>query len=261
MTAASLSEALHWVAQVPTLLVALDFDGTLAPEVDDPEQARMLPAAQEAIGRLALLPRTPVALVSGRGLPSLERVAGVTDSVTLVGSHGVEMRYQGRERSLLGTHDLERRRLLGEVLAASVDQHDGVWLEAKPVGFAVHTRLVTHDAAAEAQRSARAAVAASSLSDITERAGKNVLEFAVRPATKGDGIVELRTLTGADAVLFAGDDVTDEDALAALEDGDLGLKCGAPPTHAQFCVPAPADVAEVLLQLAEQRSAYVHRRE
>ena len=48
--------ALRELARVPHLLVALDFDGTLAPEVDSPEQARALPEAREAVLRLLALP-------------------------------------------------------------------------------------------------------------------------------------------------------------------------------------------------------------
>src|ERR1700709_1011922 len=87
--------ALREIARVKRLLVALDFDGTLAPEVDDPEQARAIPEARAAVLALLALPNTRVALVSGRSLASLEQVADVPDSVLLVGSHGVEFRLDG----------------------------------------------------------------------------------------------------------------------------------------------------------------------
>src|SRR5690554_7005804 len=84
--------ALRELARTKRLLVALDFDGTLAPEVDDPEHARATPEAREAVLRLLDLPNTRVALVSGRALRSLEQVAGLPDNVLLVGSHGIELR-------------------------------------------------------------------------------------------------------------------------------------------------------------------------
>ncbi|HEX3679655.1 MAG TPA: trehalose-phosphatase [Galbitalea sp.] len=77
--------ALHELARVKRLLVALDFDGTLAPEVDDPETARAIPEARAAVLDLLELPNTRVALVSGRSLASLEQVSNLPDNALLVG--------------------------------------------------------------------------------------------------------------------------------------------------------------------------------
>src|SRR6188768_1124490 len=89
--------ALRELARTRTLLVALDFDGTLAPEVDDPARARALPAAREAVLRLLAMPRTRVAVVSGRAIESLEEVVDLPDNTLLVGSHGVEFRLDQKE--------------------------------------------------------------------------------------------------------------------------------------------------------------------
>ena len=61
-------------------------------------------------------------------------------------------------------------------------------------------------------------------------------------ASKGEGIAFLRQATGATATVFAGDDTTDEDALARLLPGDLGVKVGLDFTQAQFRVEAPVHV-------------------
>ncbi len=87
-----------------------------------------------------------------------------------------------------------------------------------------------------------------------ERGGKDILEFAVRHVTKGDAVDRLRELRGADAVFFAGDDVTDEDAFAVLRDGDVGVKVGAGETRAGFRVTDPAALTDVLKQLARLRA-------
>jgi trehalose-6-phosphatase len=71
---AELQAALEALAATDRLLVALDFDGTLAPTVDRPEDARAVPAAREAIQRLVALEDTWVAYVSGRALDSLIQV-------------------------------------------------------------------------------------------------------------------------------------------------------------------------------------------
>lgn len=249
----AMADALGLIATTPHLLVALDFDGTLAPEVDHPLEARALPEASEAILRLLALPDTSVALISGRALDSLEHVAQVPASVLLVGSHGVEYRIGGETEVALSDAEREQRAIVSTILHEVAAHYDAVRVEEKPAGLALHTRLASDDVTAEAQAEVRRRVAAETMG-VRERVGKNVLEFAVRSASKGDGIHRLRALTGATAVFFAGDDVTDEDAFGVLAPGDFGLKCGAGATAAAHRVGAPADVAHVLEDLAELRA-------
>jgi trehalose 6-phosphate phosphatase len=85
-----------------------------------------------------------------------------------------------------------------------------------------------------------------------------VLEFSVRGETKGDAVEHLRAYTSANAVFYAGDDVTDEDAFAALGPDDLGLKSGAGETIASHRVAGPHQVAQVLALLAEFRDGTAH---
>jgi trehalose 6-phosphate phosphatase len=251
----ALVAGLRRIAQVRRLLVALDFDGTLAPEVDSPEQARALPEAREAVLRLLAMPGTRVALVSGRALRSLVQVADLPDSTLLVGSHGVEIRLDDPHgRVSLDTAELEQVEVLQEVLGEVADSIDQVWLEAKPAGFALHTRLATEHNSRVAHLVALSEAHAE-IDNLTVRHGKNVLEFSIRPTTKGEALEHLRRYTAADAVFYAGDDVTDEDAFAALRPQDIGLKSGAGDTIAGFRVAGPAEVADVLATLAAFRAA------
>jgi trehalose 6-phosphate phosphatase len=249
--------ALRELARTRTLLIALDFDGTLAPEVDVPDQARALPEAREAVLRLAAMPRTRVALVSGRALKSLEHVTDLPDSVLLVGSHGIELRLDEPARLSLDTAEMAQVDVLHTVLGEVADAVDQVWLEPKPAGFALHTRLATEHNSRVAHLVARSEASAE-IDDLTIREGKNVLEFSVRSTTKGEAVEHLRQYTKADAVFFAGDDVTDEDAFAALGADDLGLKSGEGPTLANFRVPGPIQVARALALLADLREGDVH---
>ncbi|WP_025157341.1 trehalose-phosphatase [Leifsonia aquatica] len=257
-SAIALAGAIRRLAETERLLVALDFDGTLAPFVDVPRGARALPEAKAALDRLEKLPDTWVAYVSGRPLESLEAVTEADEDALLIGSHGVEIRF-GRDGVSLDLSDQERDTLarLGETLQQLVDAFPGTKLEVKPVGFGVHYRTVEGDRGPEVVR--RAYDAAAAVSDaLTVRDGKDIIEFSVRGADKGDGIERLREYTRASAVLFAGDDVTDEDGLRVLRprDGDVGVKVGAGETAAEYRVADERAIATLLTLLAEARASF-----
>lgn len=240
--------ALEALAARPVLL-ALDFDGTLSPLVDHPLDARPLPASMEAVERLAAREDLVVALVSGRGLEELAQVAGpVPEGTWLVGSHGAE---HGRVRD--GVFVLEPFELAPEAQAAQealvaqaeeiAARHEGVLVQRKPTTVLVHTKMA--EAVVE-DLATREAVALGKEHGLKTVVGKHIVEIAVHPATKGDGIDVLREATGAAAVVYLGDDTTDEDALERLREGDVGIKVGGGPTHASFRVGSPEDVAELL---------------
>lgn len=245
------------LAGTDRLLVALDVDGTLAPLDDEPMRVRMLPAARDAVLALAALPDTTVALVSGRTLHDLRVITEHTgDSpLLLAGSHGAEYWLPGegeRPRDEDAADAVLRDELRGraEELVAPLD---GAWIEPKTFGFAVHTRLADAATAAAAQDAVDALIAAEA-SAWRRRTGRDIVEYASRAEGKDTALALLRRRTGATAVLFAGDDLTDEDALAGLGPDDLGVLVGDRPTHAGVRVPDIAAMAELLRQLADLRA-------
>ncbi|CAA9434810.1 MAG: Trehalose-6-phosphate phosphatase [uncultured Pseudonocardia sp.] len=244
-----LGTALDGLAAAPRLLVALDFDGVLAPIVDVPSQARPLPGSARALGALATLPDTTVALVSGRGLADLAAVSGFGAPVRLVGSHGGEFDDGG---AVLDDEQRARLESLTAELETLVDGAPGVALEHKPAGVAVHVRNAAPDVAARVLDAVRAGPARRAGVDATP--GKAVLDLAVLQVDKGLAIDVLRERTGADAVLFAGDDVTDETGFAVLRAGDVGVKVGEGETAAAHRVPDPPAVAQFLEHLLALRA-------
>ncbi len=245
------------VIRAARLLVALDFDGTLAPRDDEPMAVRMLPAARAAVDELARLPRTTVALVSGRSIADLIVISEHTaDSpIHLAGSHGAEFWHPGdgpHAPALAADEAAEGDRLR---LAAerSVQDLAGVWIEPKTFGFAVHTRQAETEQTRLAQDRIEQLMAREAPA-WRRRTGFDILEYASRVEGKDAAVERLRLLTGADAVIFAGDDVTDEDALAHLEPQDLGLHVGDGPTAASVSVPDIAALAELLAELARARA-------
>jgi trehalose 6-phosphate phosphatase len=244
----SLDDAVRTLAAVPRLLIALDFDGVLAPIVDVPSDARPLPAAAAALGSLATLPDTTVALVSGRGLADLAAVSGFGAPIRLVGSHGGEFDDGG---AVLDDEQRARLDALTAELAELVDGEPGVKLEHKPAGIAVHVRGAAADVGTRVLEAVRTGPAARPGIDATP--GKAVLDLAVLQVNKGLALDVLRERVAADAVLFAGDDVTDETAFARLRPGDVGVKVGDGATAAEHRVAGPPDVAALLELLLASR--------
>lgn len=254
--APELREALRRIADTGQLLVAMDFDGTMAPIVDSAHDARPLPRSAAAFAGLAVLPRTTTALISGRALASLREVASPPVDTLLIGSHGAEA-WLGPGSTELALEE-DQKALLAEVrsvLAEIVAEAPGTSLEDKPAGVVLHTRQADDDVAEDAVAAARASL--QDRKGVFLKEGKRVLETSVVHASKGEGIAFLRQATGATAVLFAGDDVTDEDAFGRLEPGDVGVKVGFDFTQAQFRVESPVHIVELLEVLLQERSIRV----
>ncbi|MGA7147405.1 MAG: trehalose-phosphatase, partial [Microbacterium sp.] len=171
------------------------------------------------------------------------------------GSHGAEFWYPG-EGARTHADEPDEARLrdeLRERAEAATSGLAGVWIEPKRFGLGVHTRKATPADAFEANRLVDAMVAAEAPA-WRRRTGHNIIEYAFRHEGKDSAVAELRAHTDASAVLFAGDDVTDEDALRSLTTTDLGVHVGSKPTAATLCVPDIAALAAVLAVIAGERS-------
>jgi trehalose 6-phosphate phosphatase len=226
-------------------LVASDFDGTLAPIVNNPADARPLAEAAVALVELADLPSTASALISGRALDTLRSLSSMPESVHLVGSHGAEF-------ASGFSHDIDESLLqtMFDTLNAIAAERPGVTVELKPASVALHVRNASADDGQAALAAAREA-AASWDAQATE--GKAVLEFAVISTDKGEAVDILRDQHNADAVVFFGDDVTDEKAFRRLRESDVGVKVGPGETLARYRIETPDDVAAALEYLLEAR--------
>jgi len=255
---AALTRALDALAASPRPLVALDFDGVLAPLVDDRDAARPLERSAAAVAALAELGgerAVEVALVSGRPLESLVRLAAPPAQVGLVGSHGAEVRLPDEDEASAPL-DAAQRALLGDVVErvrAVVADHPGTDVETKPAGVVLHTRLADVATASSAQRAV--GDGPGRLPGVRALRGKDVVELAVLDVDKGRSVQMLRERVGASAVLYVGDDVTDEHAFAVLDAtaGDVGVKVGAGATAAGFRVADPEAVSALLEHLLGAR--------
>ncbi|MDR1393253.1 MAG: trehalose-phosphatase [Bifidobacteriaceae bacterium] len=235
------------------LLVGLDFDGTLAPLVDNPEDSRPLPASAAALRRLAELPAVALALVSGRPARDLARLAGPPEGTWLAGSHGGEHGIVKHGLALvdpvnLSTAQLAQLERIRYQLGRLAERGDGAWVETKPFAAVLHTRLMS-DTKAAASLEAEAAALGRRLG-VEPLTGHKVVELAVLPIGKAGALDRLKHLTGADRMVFIGDDTTDELAFRQIIPPDLSIKVGPGPTAAARRLGGPPDVAVFLRDLA-----------
>jgi trehalose-phosphatase len=190
-----------------SLLLAFDFDGTIAPIVDRPDDARLDRTWSATIQEMSLRSGVAVAIISGRDLEDLhQRTSSL--HVYRAGSHGAEcsdpagrMLWGAESSPLVLNHEI------AELLARADFR-----IERKKFGLAVHFRHLP----ASAVRSSVLDhfVAWARTHDLDILVGRSVIEARVRSRNKVSALRLLARHTGAQRVLFAGDDVTDFEALS-----------------------------------------------
>ncbi len=247
-----LGEKIRHLARVPTLLVASDYDGTIAPLVDDPMAAVANRDAVAAMRSLAELANTHVAAISGRSLRDLATLSRFPEEIRLVGSHGSE--FDLGFASQLAPELTELRERLARAVHELGMKYDAL-VEEKPTGVTFHLRTLSEEQATLARDELVRGPA--SWDGVYTRTGHDVLEMAVVQTHKGTALGILRAQVGASAVIFLGDDVTDEDAFNTLAGPDVGVKVGAGQTAADFRVKDTDTVAKILALLAELRSEWL----
>jgi trehalose-phosphatase len=244
-----IEERIGEIARVPVLLIASDYDGTLAPLVEDPDEAVPRREAIVALRRLAELPNTHVAVISGRSLAELARLSGLPEEVRLVGSHGSE--FDQDFSHTLAPELVTRRDELERDLAAIATDAPGALVESKPASVAFHYRNAERKIGEAAL--ARVMDGPGTRPGVFLKHGKMVLELAVVPTSKGAALERIRGQVGASAAVFLGDDVTDEDAFATMGGPDLAVKVGPGESCAPYRVDDPQDIARLLARLCEER--------
>ncbi|MFJ1607912.1 trehalose-phosphatase [Streptomyces sp. NPDC088253] len=249
-------------------VIALDFDGTLAPIVADPEQARAHPDAVPALAALA--PKVAsVAVVTGRPAGVAVRHGGFAgvpglDHLVVLGHYGAE-RWDARTGTVTAPAPhpgvaAVRAELPG--VLDSIGAWHGTWIEEKGRAVAVHTRRAEDPQAAfEALR--------EPLTDLATRhglivePGRMVLELRPPGMDKGVALLEYVREVHAEAVMYAGDDLGDLPAFAAVDklrsDGVPGLLvCSGSAEvtelteRADLVVDGPAGVVRLLKALASR---------
>jgi trehalose 6-phosphate phosphatase len=195
-------------------LIAVDFDGTLAPIVQRPEDARPAPGAVDALRALADRVGT-LAVVTGRAATAAVELGGLTDVAGLVvlGHYGLERWYDG-ELTTPPPDDAiaTARRRLTELVAEAAD---GVHIEDKSHSLVVHTRPAADPAGALAVLTPAIETIAAE-TGLESVPGRMVLELRPRGVDKGAALLALADERGPASVVYLGDDLGDLPAFAAV---------------------------------------------
>ena len=194
-------------------LVALDFDGTLAPIVADPTQSRPVPGAISTLRGLAAR-GTAVAVITGRDALTAVRLGGLDEvpGIRIAGLYGIETWHDGQLSTVPEPPALAalRERLPGVVRAAATDER--VWIEDKRLSLVVHARKAGDPAGQLDLVREPVRVLASELG-LQTHDGRDVIEVRIPGFDKGSALRTLIDDVGRAVVLFAGDDVGDLPAI------------------------------------------------
>ena len=240
--------------------VFFDFDGTLSNIVENPDAARLVEGAADAL--TSLTAQCPVAILSGRDLADVRQRIGLP-GIWYAGSHGFEL--TGPD----GAHHENAEAaasipVLEEVAALLADQLGhipGVVVEHKRFGVAVHYRNAARDRVGEVSAAVRSAGQRTALRVTT---GREVIEL--RPNVDWDKGKTLRWVLdyirhdehpGPLLPIYLGDDITDEDAFDAVHDDGIPIVVrhtddGDRATAAKYALDNPERVRDFTERLARQ---------
>ena len=234
------------------LLLAFDFDGTLAPIVARPDDARIPLAVARRMAQLCR--RWPVAVITGRAVADVVPRLGFEPRF-VVGNHGIEDPHEPCEllpgRWSMALDPL--RHALSERAAALAES--GVAVEDKRLSIALHYRLAPDPA--RARRTIDDLVAAAARGLVVGD-GKAVVNLMPPGAPdKGDALLALAHRCQAEAGLFVGDDDNDEAAFRKAPRGWLTLRIGPAPlrSHARYYIDGVSQLPVFLQAVLEHPPA------
>jgi trehalose-phosphatase len=242
-------------AEKAHVVVFLDYDGTLTPIVNRPEDAVLSDAMKDIVRWLAQ--KCTVAVISGRGLEDVRERVGI-DDIFYVGSHGFEIagpggwrqEYEQAEAYLPVLDQAEKE------LQKALNGIAGLQIERKRYSIAVHYRRVAEQAHRKVEERARI-VQQKHQRDLRVSSGKCVYDFQAKiDWHKGkalDWVLEAASLKSTEVFsVYIGDDITDEDAFRAVKNRGVGIivREGKRHTDASYALNTTAEVGQFLEEFA-----------
>ncbi|MCK8603387.1 trehalose-phosphatase [Desulfoferrobacter suflitae] len=242
------------------IAVFLDYDGTLTPIVERPEDAVLSDDSRQVVKKLA--EHCTVAVVSGRDLQDVQQLVAI-DGIFFAGSHGFDIAgpRDWRLQNETGTEFIPLLDQAEEQLRSRLGNIQGALVERKKFSIAVHFRQVAEERIASVEQAVDEVI--TEHRELRKGFGKKV--FELQPAIewhKGKALLwllEALNLDKQDVLpIYLGDDVTDEDAFEALQNTGIGIFVkgneGPRKTAAHYALEDPQQVRRFLQTLAEMRT-------
>lgn len=234
-------------------LFLFDYDGSLTAIAAHPSLATLPQLIRNRLRILARSPRTHIGIISGRGVLDLRRCVALS-GLTYVGNHGLETATRSGVSVLPAAR--KYRSVLKKILHLlnqTLAPYPGAWIEDKGVSLSIHFRKV----AASQRRGLRRELARllgtfRDTQGLRQREGKSVIDlFPDVQWNKGSSAQRLRRSLPRDtAVLYLGDDTTDEDAFRALPRPAITIRVGKSRTsRARYFLKRQSETAELLRRL------------
>ena len=244
-----------------SLVLLLDYDGTMVPFAPTPDLALPDPELLALVGRLAARPGTQVHIVSGRKRRALERWFGAI-AVSLHAEHGFWSRAPGGEWSGFELHDDRWREPARAILRDFTDRTPGALVEEKTAGYAWHYRAAEPEyGAVQARELTLHLSALLSNSPVEILQGAKVVELRPHGVDKGRAARQVLARAPEGAVVLAmGDDRTDEDMFAALPEGSLCVHVGPSDSRAALRVADVRAARALLAEIARDEAGEVESR-
>jgi len=241
-------EIVAQLKKAKTRILLLDLDGTLVGIRKRPEDVRVSKKAKAVLTRLATLPNTTVAILSGRNARSLRTLIDVR-TIRYFGLHGAE---QGGKPARIRSEQRKALREAKRSARQNLAEFPGINVEDKGYGFTVHYREAEPAAIRDADRALQA-ITAPLRHALHMLYGKKVWEvLPLQIPGKGEAMKKVIAGSPAAALAYIGDDEPDEPAFAALE-GHVTIRVGKnPQTHARFFLKSPGEVLRFLTMLERE---------
>lgn len=231
-------------------LIFLDYDGTLVGFKPKPDQAFPDEELLNLLTELKKDSRNQVVIISGRDKETLEKWLGEVD-VNLVASHGLWIKEEGIGKwELTEKLDNSWKEEFRALLEVTMDRTPGSLIEEKEYSLAWHYRKCEPELAQIRLRELKDALfSLTAKGSLGLMEGNKVLEIKDSAVNKGRTAGHFLAAEGTDFVLAAGDDHTDEDLFAVLDDSHYSIKIGVGESRARYFVRNPEKFRTLLQQL------------
>ena len=234
------------VRAAPHRLLAIDYDGTLAPFRVARERAVPLEGVKAILEKIRLGNGTSLAILSGRPAWQILELMGRDLPIPIFGSHGWEFIHpDGRDESYSMSEKQEEGVAQATVFAVDIGYEEQ--LERKVAGVALHTRGTPNPLEIE-ERFRNLWQPLAQAHDLAVMTFNRGVELRALGHNKGTALEELyRTMPAQTLPVYIGDDTTDEDAFRVIKSSGIGIKVGSEgETEAVGRVPDPAAVLKLL---------------